>query len=206
MSPACVFVCRPTAPRLTGTASGQNYGKGRASVGNDDIDHYLGPLTKECGRESIYMTAITSTDVHFFGYSMRTDSWRLTVWLPWDHVQVIGRWDKLVESQGVRGWVETCGCPKACQTHWEGNCSDPTAGIAALLCCCGSASADFGLTSLVAERRLERAIELYDLRNDTGRDFDHAGYQANVAYGAENAVVVATLMRTLEQAVGSWNG
>ena len=132
MSPACVQ--RPTAPRLTDTASGQNYGKGRASVGNDDIDHYLGPLTKECGRESIYMTAITSSDVHFFGYSMRTDSWRLTVWLPWDHVQVIGRWDKLVESQGVsRGWVETCGCPKACQTHWEGNCSDPTAGIAALL-------------------------------------------------------------------------
>ena len=131
MSPACVQ--RPTAPRLTDTAAGQNYGKGRATVGNDDIDHYLGPLTKECGRESIYMTAITSSDAHFFGYSMRTDSWRLTVWLPWDHVQVIGRWDKLVESQGVRGWVETCGCPKACQTHWEGNCSDPTAGTAALL-------------------------------------------------------------------------
>ena len=54
-------------------------------------------------------------------------------------------------------------------------------------------------------RRLERAIELYDLRNDTGRDFDYAGYEANVAYDAENAAVVATLMRTLEEAVGSWN-
>ena len=59
---------------------------------------------------------------------------------------------------------------------------------------------------LAAERRLERAIELYDLRNDTGRDFDYAGYEANVAFDdAENAAVVATLMRTLEEAVGSWN-
>ena len=105
------------------------------------------------------MTAITSSDVHFFGYSMRTDSWRLTVWLPWDHVQVIGRWDKLVESQGVRGWVETCGCPKACQTHWEGNCSDPTAGIAvprptsALLCCGNECLGSLGPTALVAGGR-----------------------------------------------------
>ncbi len=58
---------------------------------------------------------------------------------------------------------------------------------------------------LAAERRLERAIELYDLRNDTGRDLDYDGYDANVAYDVENAAVVATLMRTLEEAGGSWD-
>lgn len=48
------------------------------------------------------------------------------------------------------------------------------------------------------------AMELYDLTNDTGRDFDFDGYSTNLAMSSEHAAEVATLLSDLHAAVNTW--
>eukprot|EP00038_Savillea_parva_P000752 m.98441 g.98441 ORF g.98441 m.98441 type:complete len:681 (-) comp10258_c0_seq1:18-2060(-) len=59
-------------------------------------------------------------------------------------------------------------------------------------------------TSLRANWNGTVATELYDLTNDTGRDFDFDGYSFNLATDASYAGEVATLLSQLHEEVDTW--
>jgi hypothetical protein len=51
---------------------------------------------------------------------------------------------------------------------------------------------------------LQVATELYDLTNDTGRDFDFDGYSTNLAMDGTYASEVAALLAALRAEVQTW--
>lgn len=102
----------------------------------------------ECGLNVCIYTGLNSTDFNFMGYSVRTDEWRYTAWVPWDRHTESVAWSAFT----AKG-----------------------------------------------------ASELFALANDTGRDFDFAGYSKNVAGEAQYAPVVTELHQMLVSAVSTWN-
>jgi hypothetical protein len=127
----------------------------------------------------------------YMGYTMRTDSVRFTVWLPFDDDSARPIWPDL-DDMGALPPTWLAYPP----TRHE---SEMGRGRHCCSCNCVGSPDWMVAWGLAGER-----IELYDLSTDDGRNFDFDGYSLNLANTPAYASTVQELWAELKAEVSKW--